>query len=124
MRATRTESRTADALANLVGDQHAAVMSARATERDRKITLPLFDIVRQEIDEQIRDAFDEFPSLRKRPDVARHARVAARKLLERGYVVRIRKKPHVENQVAIGRNTVPESERIDINADLAFLRAA
>ena len=52
--------------ADFAGDQHAAVVSAGAAERDRQVALAFGDIVRQQVDQQIRDTLDEFGGLREK----------------------------------------------------------
>src|SRR5580698_10289068 len=65
-------------LTDLVGDHDRSVVSAGAAERDREIALAFANVVREQIDQQLRDPLDEFLGLRERPDVARHAGMAAR----------------------------------------------
>ena len=55
------------------------------------------------------------PGLRKRADIARDALVFAAERPQARNKVRIRQKPHVENKVGIGGNSVAESEAHDGN---------
>src|SRR5260370_31051228 len=103
--------------ANLAGDHDAAVMSAGGPERYREIAFSFGDIVRQKIDQQIRDARDELQRLRKRPDVARDAGMFTGEMLESRNIIRIRKKAYIEHQIAIGRHAVAVSEAIHVHQD-------
>src|ERR1700676_2550803 len=60
-------------LANLTRDQDAAMVAARASERNGQVALAFRDVMRQQVDQKRRDALDKLLSLRKRPDVTRHA---------------------------------------------------
>src|SRR5512143_2475789 len=77
----------AQAFAQLVGDHHAAMVPAGAAEGNGEVALPFLNVVRQKIDQQVRDALDELLGLRKGPDVASHTGILAGKLLERWNVV-------------------------------------
>ena len=99
-------------------------MAAGAAEGDGQIALAFADVVRQQIDQQLRDAVDEFDGLRKRPDVARHAGVAAGQLLELRNVVRVGQKADVEDQVAIGGHAVTVAEAGHVDHDLRFFALA
>src|SRR5689334_25067067 len=90
-------------------------MSARAAESDRQVTLALADVVRQQVDKQIRNAVDELTRLRERPDVSRHSRMPPCQLLEFRNVVGIRQETDVEDQIAIRRQSVPVPEAGEVN---------
>src|SRR5689334_15855515 len=105
-------------LADFTGDQHAAVVSPGAAERYRQIALAFGDIVRQQVDQQFRNALDKFSGLRKRSNVARHARMLAAIVLERRDVVRIGEEPHVEHQVALGRHPMAVAETGYLHQDI------
>ncbi len=63
----------------------------RTPERNRQVRLPLGNVMRQQINQQIRDASDKLRGLRKRSYVPVHAQGALpRQILERGNVIRIR----------------------------------
>src|SRR5450755_2251765 len=111
------ESRACQQLANFAGDQHAPVVPARAAKRNGQVAFTLGNIVRDQVIQQVRNALDEFLRLRKRADVASHARMLAGKILERGNVVRIGKEPNVEYQVAVRGYTVAVAEAVDLHQD-------
>src|ERR1700722_19445535 len=90
-------SRASQALANLARDHNASMVAARAPERNGEITFALRDVMRQQIDQQVRDARDELRRLWKRPDVARHARILAGEMFERRNVIRVWKDPNLEH---------------------------
>src|SRR5208282_6829283 len=56
-------------LADIFGNHHRAMLSARASEADGQVALALANVVRQQVDQQFRDAVDELLRLWKRPDV-------------------------------------------------------
>ena len=53
-------SGVAQVFADLLGDHDGAVLSAGASEGDRQIALAFVNVVRQQVDQQIGDARDEF----------------------------------------------------------------
>ena len=55
----------AQPLAYFFRDHHRAVLPAGAAEADGQIALPFADVVRQKVDQQVRDTADEFLGLRK-----------------------------------------------------------
>src|SRR6185369_2833027 len=71
---------------------------------------PLAYIVRDQINEQAFDAPQKFPRLRKRTDVARHARIAPRILAQLRNKVRIRQKAHVKHKVGVRWYSIAVSE--------------
>src|SRR5215469_7192733 len=111
-------------LPDLIGDHHGPVMAARAAEADSEIALAFVNVVRQKVIQQIRDAGDELAGLRERPDVFRDGRILPRQLFEFRDVIRVRKEPHVEHQVAVGWESVPEAETRDVNEDARFVFVA
>src|SRR6266850_1719254 len=113
-------ARSAEALMNLLGDHHRAMMAARASEGDREIAFAFPDVVRQQINQQVRDALDKLDSLRERPDIARYLGIASGELLERRNVIGIGQEPDIENQVAIGRHAMAVAEAGDVHHDLGF----
>src|SRR5690242_630682 len=96
------------------------MMAARASKTDGQIALALSDVMRDEVDQQVRDAFDELLRLRERADITRHAGVPARQMLKLRDVIRIRQKADVENQVAVWRDTVTVTKAGDVDADLCL----
>ena len=53
------------ALAYFLGDHHGTVLAAGAAKADREIALAFVDVVRQQVNQQIGNAEDEFLGLRK-----------------------------------------------------------
>ena len=96
-----------------MGHHDASVMTAGAAEGDRQIALALADVVRQQIDEQFRNALQKLLSLRKASDVAGHIAVLSGELLELWNIVRIRQEADVEHQIAVGGHTVAIAETVD-----------
>src|SRR5690242_7105033 len=62
-------SRSCQLFLDLFGDHHRAVLPAGAAEADGQVALSFADVVRQQIDQQLADAGNKFPSLGKRADV-------------------------------------------------------
>src|ERR1035441_2873160 len=65
MRRLHAKSRLRQALANLIRDHHRTMMAAGAAERDSQIALAFADVMRHQVDQQLRDAVDELHGLRK-----------------------------------------------------------
>src|SRR5208282_6489836 len=86
------------------------VPPSRASERDGQIALSFPDVMRDQIREQVLDPAKEFAGLWKGTDVASDATVLAAERAEAQDEVRVRQKPHVENKVRIGGNSVAEPE--------------
>src|SRR5208282_1605893 len=103
-------SRFPQPFAYILGDHHRAVLSAGASEADGQVALALADVVRQQVDQQFRDAVNELLRLRKRPDVFGDAGMPSRQPAELRYEMRIREKAHIEYQVGIFRQAVFVSE--------------
>src|SRR5258708_19114459 len=100
------------------------MMAAGAPKRDRQIALALANVVWNQIDQQFGDPIHKFDRLRKRSDVPRDIGMAAGELLELRNVVRVRKKAHVENQIAVSGNSVAITETGDVDSDLRFFAIA
>src|SRR5258708_22087753 len=96
------------------------MMAAGAPKRDRQIALALANVVWNQIDQQFGDPIHKFDGLRKGSDVPRDIGMAAGELLELRDVVRVRKKTHVENQIAVGGNPVAITETGDVDPDVRF----
>ncbi len=107
-----------------LGDHHRTVMSARAAKRDGQVAFALADVVRNQVDQQLRNSIDEFDGLREGPDIARDAGIAAGQVFELGNVIGIRQEADVEDQVAVGRHAMPVAEAGDVDADVGLLGAA
>src|SRR5438067_2247323 len=56
-------------LANFLSDHHRAMAPAGASEANGEITLAFADVVRQQVDKQLGDAFNELTGLRERADI-------------------------------------------------------
>ncbi len=72
-------SRLGQPFAHFFRNHHRAVLAAGAAEGDGQITLAFADVVRQQIDQQLGNALDEFFGLRKRANVLRHLGIASGK---------------------------------------------
>src|SRR5260370_14468338 len=66
MRDLHFVSRFPQPLADIFGDHHRAVLSARTSEADGQVALSLANVVRQQVDQQFRDAVNELLRLRER----------------------------------------------------------
>ena len=84
MRAFHLVSGADKTLAYVFGNHNGPVMSTRAAKGDGEITLPFLDVMRQKINQQLRDAIQKFLGLRKGTDVASHGGVLASVRLEFG----------------------------------------
>src|SRR5579872_5641200 len=67
------------ALTNIFGDHHRAMLPAGAAERDREIAFSFPNIVRQQVNQQLRNPLDELARLRKRANVFCDLRITASK---------------------------------------------
>src|SRR5581483_3904085 len=92
------------------GDHHRAMLPTRAAERDRQIALTLLDVVRQEINQKLRNARDELLRLRKRADVLGDPGVASGKRPEFRDKMRVRQEADVENEVCIFGHAMAKAE--------------
>src|SRR4051812_43536078 len=86
---------------HLIGDHHGPVMAACAPESDGQIALSFPDVMRQQINQKIRDPLYKLAGLRERANITRHRRVSAGQLFESWNVVRVRQKTDVEHQIAV-----------------------
>ena len=98
------------AAADFFGDHHGAMLASSAAETDGEITFAFLDVVRQQINQKIGDALDEFARLRKRTNVFGHTRIASGEGAKFRHEMRIRQKTHVEEQVRIFGNALTEAE--------------
>src|SRR5262252_1561269 len=62
-------SRFLQPLGHVFGNHYGPVLAAGAAESNRQIAFAFVNVMRQEVNEQIRDALDEPGGLRKRADV-------------------------------------------------------
>src|SRR5215469_11270618 len=97
-------------LPHLFSNQHGAMLSACTPKGDGQVTLALANVVRNQIDQQLRNAGDELPRLWIRQDVTRHLRVPPSKRPKLWNEVWIWQKAYVEHQVGILRHTLAKSE--------------
>ena len=58
-------ARLAQQLADVFGDHHRAMLAACASETDGQVTFSFVNVMRKQVDQQFRDAADEFPGLRE-----------------------------------------------------------
>src|SRR5215467_3277345 len=100
----------AQPVADVLRDHHRTMLTSRTPERDRQVALSFMDVVRQQIDQQLRNARDEFLRLRKRSYIARHLGIASRKRPELRDKMRIGKKANVKYQVGVFGHSMLESE--------------
>src|ERR1700687_1701974 len=78
MRDLHFVSRFPQPLADIFGDHHRAVLSAGTSEADGQVALSLANVVRQQVDQQFRDAVNELLRLRERSDVFGDPRMPSR----------------------------------------------
>ena len=97
-------------LGYVLGDHDGAVLPAGAAKGNRQVAFALMDVVRKQVDEQIGNARDEFPRLRKRANVFRHTPIAAGERPELGNEVRIGQEADIENEICVLRNAPAETE--------------
>ena len=105
-------------LRHFLGHHHAAVLSPGAPERDRQVTLPFFNVMRQKVQQQFRHARHELRGLRETTYELSDRRILASLVAELGNEVRIGKEAHIEHHVGIQRHAVfePEAEAGDEQA--------
>src|SRR5262249_31914660 len=96
---------------NGLRQHHGTMLSARATNGNRQITLPLWNVRRNEIRKQSFEPPQKLTRLRKRIDVPLHLLVLPGELPKLRNKMRVRQKPHVKNQIRVRRNSkfVPET---------------
>ena len=103
------------ALGNIFGDHDRSVLAAGAAEGNCQITFAFMDIVRKQINQEIRDSLDEFGGLGKRANIFRNLGMESGERPKFGNEVRVGQKAHIENQVGVFRNSVLESEAHERN---------
>src|SRR5947209_5757969 len=109
---------------DIAGHHDGPMMASRATESDGQIALAFADIMRDQIQQQVRDPIHKFHGLGKGSDISSHARMPARELLERRNVIRVWQKTDIEHQVAVGRHPVAIPETGDVDADTGLFLLA
>src|SRR5215470_11618324 len=111
-------------LANLRRYHYRPVLPAGAAERDRQVALAFADIMRQQINQKVGDAVHKLDRLRERPDISSYRRIAACQMFKPRNVIRVREKPDIEDQIAVIRDPVAESEAGHINHDVRFITSS
>src|SRR5262245_59804861 len=86
---------------DISSDHHRTMLSAGASERDCEVTLTFPNIMRKQIDQEIRNSIDELDRLRERPDIFCDLWISAGEVLKSGNVVRIGKKSYIEYKITI-----------------------
>src|SRR5262245_56132897 len=86
------------------------MLAACTTEADGQITLSLPHIVRQQINQKVRDTIDELLGLMEGAEVRGHSRVPCRQRTALRDEVRIGKKSYVEAQIFVVRHAMSEAE--------------
>src|SRR6202034_87987 len=89
---------------------HAAVLAAGTAEGDGQIALPFLNVVRKQVEHQLRYAIEKLPSLRESAHVGGNLGIEPCLLPELRHKVRIGKEANVENHVRIQRHAVLEAE--------------
>src|SRR5689334_2289665 len=95
---------------DIFGNHHRAMLASGTAESDGQITLAFVDVMREEIDQQVGYAMNEFRRLRKRTNVFCDLGVASGEWPELGDEVRVGQKTNVEHQVSVIGHAVLESE--------------
>jgi hypothetical protein len=95
---------------DVFSDHHRAVLPAGASERNCQIAFALVNVMRQKINQKLRNSLYKFGSLRKRADVFCDFWMQAREWSEFRDEVRIWKKSNIEYKIGIFRNTMLESK--------------
>src|SRR5580658_10201475 len=86
------------------------MLPARAAKRNRQITLALANVMRQKIDQQLRNPADEFLGLRERPDILRNLGIAPGQRTKLRHKMRIRQEANVKHQIRVLRHSMLEAE--------------
>ncbi len=97
-------------LGNIFRDHHRAVLAAGAAEGDGQVALAFVNVMRQKIDQQLRNPLDEFAGLREGADVFCDFGIASGERAEFRDEMRVGQEADVEHQVGILGHTVPESK--------------
>src|SRR5579863_7143845 len=97
-------------LPNLFGDHDAAMLASGAAEGDGQIAFALVDVMRKQVNEQIRNSGDKFLRLRERTNVFRNTRMTSRKRTKFRDKMRVGQKANVEDKIRILRDALTKSE--------------
>src|SRR5215472_3540530 len=103
-------SRFLQPLGHIFGDHYRPVLAAGAAESNGQIAFALVNVMRQEVNKQIRDALDELGSLRKRADVFCDLGMPARERAKFRHEMRVGEKTNIKDQIGIIGNALLESE--------------
>ena len=103
-------SRFLQSLGHVFRNHYGPVLASGTAESNRQIAFAFVNVMRQKVDEQIRDALDELGGLRKRADVFCDPGMAARERAKFRHEMRVGQKTNIEDQVGIIGNAVLESE--------------
>src|SRR5215472_9058514 len=82
------------------------MLPARTTEADGQVTFALMNIVRQKIDQKLRDALNKFHRLGEGPNVLCHSRVASGERSKFRYKVWVGQEANVKDQVRVLRDAM------------------
>src|SRR5580658_5563810 len=96
------------------------MLAAGAAKTNGEIALAFVDVVREQVYQQIGDAGNELPRLRKRANVFGDTWMASRKRPEFRHEVRIGQEANVEDQVGLLGDSVAEAEAYTGNQNAFF----
>src|SRR5579864_6765349 len=97
------------------------MLAAGAAESDCEVAFPLVDVVRKQVNQQIRDAGNELLRLGKRANVLGDAGMASGERPKLRHEVRIRQEANIKDEVGVLGNALPETEA-DAGDQNALLR--
>src|ERR1700682_4368397 len=124
MRLFSFEPRPLQPLPYLPGDHHRPVTPPRAPKPNSQIALALSNIVRDQINQQIRKSRDKLLRLRKGPYIPCHAGMPPRQLLELRNVVGVRQKAHIEHKVGVRGHAMAIAETCNVYSDPRLIAVA
>src|SRR6476646_8626932 len=94
-------ARTGQQLLYFFRNKHGAVLASGTAKSDGQIALAFTYIVRQQINQERRNAVDELLRLGKRTDILRHLRMTSRIGPKRRNEMWIRQETHIKQQISI-----------------------
>ncbi len=89
---------------------HTAMLAAGAAKGHRQVALPFLNIVRQQVEHQVRHPFKKLHRLRKAAHILSHLGILARLVAKLRHKVRIGQKANIEDHVRVQRHAVLEAE--------------